>query len=87
MIGALWAFGIISIVTFMLYAIDKSRAIRKKWRIPERVLLGFSFLGGALGGILGMYLCRHKTKHWYFVVVNFIGLIWQTGAVVWLALL
>ncbi len=56
--------------TFFLYAIDKHRAVRGKYRIPEATLLGCSILGGAVGGLVGMYLTRHKTKHWYFRVVN-----------------
>lgn len=79
-------FAAISLVSFCLYGADKSKAKRGKWRIPERVLLGFSFFGGAVGGLLGMLLFRHKTKHWYFWTVNLIGLIWQAAAVVLIAL-
>ena len=61
---------LMSIVTFALYTADKRKAKKGAWRIPERVLLLFSFLGGALGGTLAMYLVRHKTKHFYFVLVN-----------------
>ena len=69
------ALGVISFITFILYGADKSKAKRGAWRIPEKVLLGFSFFGGALGGGLGMLLFRHKTKHWYFTFVNVLGLI------------
>ena len=48
--------------------IDKSKAKRHAWRIPEKILFGVSFLGGSIGTWLGMYLFRHKTKHWYFVI-------------------
>ncbi|MBQ8340510.1 MAG: DUF1294 domain-containing protein [Clostridia bacterium] len=61
---------LMSLVTFCLYAADKRKAKKGTWRTPERVLLLFSFLGGAAGGTLAMYTIRHKTKHWYFVVVN-----------------
>lgn len=64
-----------SFISFILYAVDKKRAIKNKWRIKEVVLLGSSFLFGSIGGLCGMYLLRHKTKHWYFVVVNFLSLI------------
>lgn len=64
---------LLSLITFILYAADKRRAKRGKWRIPERVLLGFSLLGGGIGGALAMLLFRHKTKHWYFVLVNVLG--------------
>lgn len=47
---------------------DKSCARRKKWRVPERVLFLISLVGGSLGTWAGMYMFRHKTKHWYFVL-------------------
>ena len=52
---------------FILMGVDKRRAIRHAWRIPEAHLFGCAILGGSLGSILGMYTFRHKTKHWYFV--------------------
>lgn len=70
---------VVSAVAFILYGADKSRARRGAWRIPEKVLLGFSFFGGAAGGILGMLAFRHKTRHWYFWAVNVIGLVWQAA--------
>ena len=64
----------LSAITFILYAIDKIKAQKKAWRIPEKALLTLSFIGGALGGLAAMYTVRHKTKHWYFVVVNVISI-------------
>ena len=49
-------------------ASDKSRAINGKRRIPEKSLFLMSILGGSIGTWAGMYLFRHKTKHWYFVI-------------------
>ena len=49
---------------------DKKRARLHRWRIPEKVLFGVSLLGGSAGTWAGMYLFRHKTKHWYFVAVQ-----------------
>ncbi len=63
-----WVF--LSLVTFMLYSLDKKKAKDAKWRIKEKTLLLFSFLLGSIGGLMGLYLVRHKTKHWYFVVIN-----------------
>ncbi len=77
---------VISLAAFVLYGADKSKAKRGKWRIPEKVLLGVSFFGGAVGGLLGMTLFRHKTKHWYFWAVNLIGLCWQAAAIVLIVL-
>ena len=68
---------LMSFITFILYVTDKRRALKNKWRIKERTLLLSSFLCGAIGGLCGMYLARHKTKHWYFVVVNFLSLVIQ----------
>ena len=48
-------------------AMDKWKAVHRSWRIPEAVLFFIAIIGGSIGSILGMYLCRHKTKHWYFV--------------------
>ena len=67
----------VSAVAFLLYAIDKSRAKRGAWRIKESLLLGIGFFGGAAGALIAMRAVRHKTKHWYFWAVNFIGLLWQ----------
>ena len=71
-----------SLVTFCLYVADKHKAKRGVWRIPERVLLLCSLLGGAVGGTFAMYTVRHKTKHWYFVAVNALGLILQAALLV-----
>ncbi|MBE6692643.1 MAG: DUF1294 domain-containing protein [Ruminococcaceae bacterium] len=53
---------IINLITFLLFFIDKRKAIKKKWRIRESVLFGFSALGGSLGGFAAMQIFRHKTK-------------------------
>ena len=53
---------LINIVTFLAYASDKRRAARRKWRIPEKTLLGLSLIGGAAGGIIAMYCFRHKIR-------------------------
>lgn len=66
---------IMSLITFLLYMIDKKRAVKNKWRIKEITLLMFSCLFGAFGGIIAMYKFRHKTKHWYFIVVNYLSII------------
>mgnify|MGYP002681396795 FL=1 len=58
---------LLNLLGFILMGMDKRRAIRHAWRIPEAHLFGCAILGGSLGSILGMYTFRHKTKHWYFV--------------------
>lgn len=59
-----------SIITFGMYALDKYKAIKHKWRIKEKTLLSLSLFGGAIGGCLAMIIYKHKTKRWYFKLVN-----------------
>ena len=59
-------YAVMSVIGFALMGIDKSRAINHKWRIKEATLFLIAFLGGGIGSTLGMFLFRHKTKHWYF---------------------
>lgn len=59
---------IINALSFLLMLIDKQKAKKNRWRIRERTLLGISALGGSLGGLLGMYLLRHKTLHKRFSI-------------------
>ena len=59
---------VINITAFAMMGIDKKRAKRHEWRIPEARLFGAALIGGGLGAVLGMYFFRHKTKHWYFVL-------------------
>lgn len=60
-------FAIVNVVGFILMGVDKSKAKRRKWRIPEATLFLVAAIGGSVGSWLGMYTFRHKTKHWYFV--------------------
>mgnify|MGYP000000026568 CR=1 FL=1 len=59
---------VINIAAFAMMGIDKKRAKKHKWRIPETRLFASALMGGGLGALTGMYFFRHKTKHWYFVV-------------------
>lgn len=59
---------IINALAFLLMLIDKRKAKKNRWRIRERTLLGVSAIGGSLGGLLGMYLLRHKTLHKRFAI-------------------
>ena len=59
---------IMNIASLLIMGIDKSRARNQGWRIPEKTLFLLSLLGGSLGSLMGMYLFRHKTRHWYFVI-------------------
>lgn len=57
---------VINFIGFCAMFLDKRKAQKGKWRIPEKTLFLFAFLGGSLGTTLGMRVFRHKTKHWYF---------------------
>ena len=57
---------LINFVGFFAMGIDKYKAKKNKWRIPEAVLFLFAFLWGSIGTTLGMHVFRHKTRHWYF---------------------
>jgi len=59
---------ITNIIGYAIMGIDKSKAKKHAWRIPEKTLFGISIIGGSLGTLLGMYSFRHKTKHLYFVI-------------------
>ena len=61
-------FMIINLVGFVMMCVDKQLAIHHKNRVPERVLFLIAIIAGSLGGILGMYAFRHKTKHVSFVI-------------------
>lgn len=76
------AVAVMSVISFILYAMDKAKARQKAWRTPEKVLLLSSFLLGAPGGYAAMLVFRHKTKHWYFQVVNLVSLALQIAAFV-----
>lgn len=58
---------IMNIVAFCAMGIDKWKAKKRKWRIPEATLFILAALGGSIGAIAGMYTFRHKTKHRSFV--------------------
>ncbi len=57
----------INLAGLAVMGLDKKRAIKHQWRIPESTLFLIALLGGGAGSIIGMQLFRHKTRHWYFV--------------------
>ena len=59
---------IINAVAFVLMLVDKYKARKNLWRIPEATLMTSAALGGSIGALLGMYTFRHKTKHPKFTV-------------------
>ena len=59
---------IINAAGFLLMRIDKGKAQKNRWRIPEATLMTVAALGGSAGSLLGMYLFRHKTRHLKFTL-------------------
>ena len=59
---------VINVAAYTAMGADKYRAQKQKWRIPEKTLFILALAGGSLGGILGMYGFRHKTRHKKFSV-------------------
>lgn len=57
-----------NLIGLALMGIDKAKAKRRKWRIPEATLFLVAAIGGSIGSILGMYIFRHKTKHLTFTI-------------------
>ena len=81
---------VLNLVSFFLMRYDKQCAKKNKRRVPEKTLFLSAILFGALGGTLGMFLFRHKTKHWYFRVffplflvlqAAVLGYLWSRGVI------
>ena len=75
-----------SVLTFVLYAIDKGRAVRGKWRITETMLHGCELLGGWPGALVAQQALRHKNRKagyqvvfWLIVLVHVVGWAWWFG--------
>ena len=76
---------LINLVSFFAMGIDKLKAKKNKWRIPEGTLLLFCFLGGGVGGLLGMSLFRHKTKHLKFQILVPLSIVLWLAAGIYIA--
>jgi uncharacterized membrane protein YsdA (DUF1294 family) len=77
----------INALGFLLMLIDKQKARKKKWRIPEATLMGVAALGGSIGSLIGMYTFRHKTLHKKFTIgipAILIAQLLLAGAVIYL---
>lgn len=56
----------VNLLTFIVYGVDKSKARKSRWRIPESVLLMLAVVGGSVGAWMGMRVWHHKTLHLKF---------------------
>ena len=77
---------LINAAAFLLMLVDKLKAKKNRWRIPERTLFGSARLGGSIGALLGMYTFRHKTKHLSFTLGMPAILIAQVALAIWIFL-
>lgn len=75
---------VMNIIGFAIMGIDKSKAKRGAWRIPEKTLFLIAILGGSIGSILGMKQFRHKTKHKTFTIGMPVILLVQAGIILYL---
>ena len=57
-----------NVIAFAMYGIDKRKAMKDQWRIPEKTLLLAALIGGSFGAFVGMQVFHHKTKHWKFIL-------------------
>lgn len=78
---------IINALSFLLMLVDKIKAKKNRWRIPERTLILTAAIGGSIGSLVGMYLFRHKTLHPKFTMGIPVILALQVVAVIWFILL
>ena len=72
----------VNLAAFAAYGIDKRKAEKNKWRIPESVLIMLAVLGGSIGALAGMLVFHHKTKKAKFVVGISAILLIQIAAVI-----
>lgn len=78
-------FVVINIIGFLIMFIDKQKAKKGVWRIPEKTLFIITALGGGIGMIAGMYTFRHKTQKLQFVVgLPFITILEIILAIYWI---
>lgn len=73
---------IINAITFLVYGIDKLKAKKSKWRIPESTLIFLAAVGGSIGALLGMWVFHHKTKKPKFFIGVPVILVLQTAIVI-----
>lgn len=78
--------GIMNLIAFILCGMDKWKAQHGRWRVPERMLFGTSFLGGGLCFFIGMQLFRHKTRHWSFKILIPLSIIMWAALLIFLQL-
>ncbi|MGT2812342.1 DUF1294 domain-containing protein [Streptococcus minor] len=64
---------------FLVYGLDKGKAQKGQYRIPEKILLGMSLALGGLGALSAGYFFHHKTRKWYFKLAWLVGVVFLLG--------
>lgn len=59
---------LINLIAFVVFGIDKRKARKGQWRVPESTLFILAIIGGSIGALLGMLVFHHKTKHRKFTI-------------------
>lgn len=70
-----------NVIVFVIYALDKYKAVRNQWRIPEKTLITLAFAAGGPGALLGMYVIRHKTRDPKFRILVPLAVVIQAVAI------
>ena len=76
-------YAFLTVLTFVIWGIDKYRATEHQWRVPERVLITLTFIGGAFGALAGMTLLRHKTRKTYFWLLVGLACVIHAAIIIW----
>lgn len=71
-------------LAFVLYGLDKGKARKGQYRIPERTLLASALFLGGLGSLFGGQFFHHKTKKWYFQLTWWVGTLLLVGVLYWI---
>lgn len=58
----------VNAITFIVFGIDKYKAVKGRWRVSEKALLIWAIMGGSVGALLGMMVWHHKTRHKKFYI-------------------
>ena len=74
---------VMSVITFIVFGVDKWKARNDKWRTPESTLFLLAIFGGSIGALLGMQIFRHKTQHWSFRLGIPLILMLQAAVLIW----
>lgn len=66
---------VVNVLSFILFFVDKRKAVRNKYRIPESTLLMSEIIGGCFGGYLSMHIFHHKTKKFKFHFISILSML------------